>query len=149
MTKAKTADKATATAESAINNGAAAFKAGFEKAIKGYDSVLDYSKDTVEAVMKSATAAGKGTEALNNQIYAYSKDSIDESLSVTKALLSSKSVHEAIEVQTGFAKTAFEGYVAELTKFNQLVTATAKHSFAPLQNRAQAWAEIVQANVAA
>jgi hypothetical protein len=58
-------------------------------------------------------------------------------------------VHEAIEVQTGFAKTAFEGYVAELTRFNQLVTATAKDSFAPLQNRVQAWAEVVQANVTA
>ena len=145
MTKAKTADKATATAESAINNGAAAFKAGFEKAIKGYDSVLDYSKDTVEAVMKSATAAGKGTEALNNQIYAYSKASIDESLSVTKALLSSKSVHEAFETQSEFAKSAFESYIGEMTKIGELLSAATKDSFAPLKGRAQAWLDVVQA----
>lgn len=145
MTKAKTAEKATATAESAINNGAAAFKAGFEKTMKGYDSVLDYGKDTVEAVMKSATVAGKGAEALNNQIYSYSKASIDESLTATKALMSSKSIHEAFETQSEFVKAAFESYVGELTKIGELVTATSKDSFAPLQGRVQAWLDVVQA----
>ncbi len=33
---------------------------------------------------------------------------------------------------------------AELTKFNELFTATAKDSFAPLQGRAQAWVDVVQ-----
>ena len=46
------------------------------------------------------------------------------------------------KLQTDFAKSAFEDYVAELTKFNQLFTATAKDSFAPLQGRAQAWVEV-------
>jgi len=53
-------------------------------------------------------------------------------------------VHEAIEIQTGFAKTAFENYVAELTKFSKLFTATTKESFAPLEGRAQAWVDLVQ-----
>jgi hypothetical protein len=64
MSKAKTAtDKAAATAEYAMANGAEAFKAGFEKAIKNYDLVLSYGKDTAEAVMKSATVAGKDSFA--------------------------------------------------------------------------------------
>lgn len=149
MTKAKTAEKATATAESAINNGAAAFKAGFEKTMKGYDSVLDYGKDTVEAVMKSATIAGKGAETLNSEIYTYSKQSIEDSLAATKALMSSKSVHEAFEYQTDFAKSAFESYVGEMTKVGELITSTTKESFAPLQGRMQAWLDVVQSARAA
>ena len=47
--------------------------------------------------------------------------------------MGSKSVHEAFEFQTDFAKSAFESYVAELTKFSELVTATTKDTFAPLQ----------------
>src|ERR1700761_493228 len=47
MTKAKTAgEKATATAEYAMANGADAVKAGFEKALKGYDAVIGFNKDT-------------------------------------------------------------------------------------------------------
>ncbi len=47
--------------------------------------------------------------------------------------MGSKSVHEAFELQTDFAKSAFEAYIGELTKFSELVTATAKDTFAPLR----------------
>jgi phasin family protein len=108
--------------------------------------MVGYSKDTAEAVMKSAAAAGKGVETINNEFYAYAKQSLEDSIAAGKAMLGAKSVHEAIELQTGFAKSAFENYVAELTKFNRLFTATAKDSFAPLESRAQAWVDIVQSN---
>ena len=145
MSKAKTAaEKTSASAEQAFFNGAETIKAGFEKAIKNYDTVLGYGKDTVEAYMKSATVAGKGVETINSEIYAFSKDAIEESVAAGKAILGSKSLHEAFELQTDYAKTAFESYVSELTKVSALFTAAAKDSFAPLQGRAQAWAEVVQ-----
>ena len=145
MSKAKTAtDKATATAEYAIANGAEAFKAGFEKAIKNYDVVLGYGKDTAEAVMKSATVAGKGVETLNGELYAYSKQSLEDSITATKAIMGSKSLHEAFEYQSDFAKSAFESYIGEMTKFGELFTATTKDSFAPLQGRVEAWLDVVQ-----
>lgn len=147
MTKAKTAaEKDFGTAEINFNAGADALKAGFDKAIAGYDNMVGYGKDTAEAMIKSATAAGKGAETLHNEIYAYAKQSMEDSMSAGKAILGAKSVHEAIDVQTDFAKSAFENYVAELSKFNKLVTAAAKDSYAPLQGRAQAWVEVVQAN---
>jgi phasin family protein len=149
MTKAKTAAENFATADINFNAGADAFKAGFDKAIVGYDNVVGYSKDTAEALIKSAAVAGKGAETLHNEIYAYAKQSMEDSIAAGKAILGAKSVHEAIEVQTGYAKSAFENYVAELTKFNQLFTAAAKDSFAPLQSRAQAWVDVVQTNTAA
>ncbi|HJR56099.1 MAG TPA: TIGR01841 family phasin [Rhizomicrobium sp.] len=145
MSKAKPAgDKATATAEYAIANGAEAFKAGFEKATKNYDLVLGYGKDTAEAVMKSATVAGKGIETINNELYAYSKQSLEDSITATKAIMGSKSLHEAFEYQSDFAKSAFESYISEVTKFGELFTAAGKDSFAPLQGRVEAWLDVVQ-----
>ena len=124
-------------------------KAGFEKAVKSYDTVLGYGKDTVEAYMKSATIAGKGVETINSELYSYSKDAIEESIAASKAILGSKSVHEAFELQTDYAKSAFEAYVGELTKFSELFTSTTKSTFAPLQGRVQAWVEVVQSARAA
>ncbi len=150
MSKAKTAaEKTTASAETAFFNGAEALKTGLEKAVKGYDSVLGYGKDTVEACMKSATVAGKGIESINTELYAYSKDAVEESIAASKAILGAKSVHEAFELQADYAKSAFEAYVGELTKFNELFTATTKSSFAPLQGRMQAWVQVVQSARAA
>ncbi len=146
MSKAKTAgEKATATAETALENGAAALKTGLEKALKGYDAFLGYGKDTAEAVTKSATTAGKGIETINSELYSYSKQSIEDAVAATKAVMGSKSVHEAFEFQTDFAKSAFEAYVAEMSKIGELATATTKDVYAPFKGRVQAWLDTVSA----
>ena len=145
MSKTKTAgDKATATAESALENGAAALKTGLEKALKGYDAFVGYGKETADAVTKSATVAGKGIESINSEIYSYSKQSIEDAVSASKAVMGSKSVHEAFEFQTDFAKSAFESYVAELSKISELATAYSKDVYAPFKGRVQAWLDVVQ-----
>jgi len=150
MTKTKTAgEKATASAESALESGTAALKTGLEKSLKSYDAILGYGKETAEAAMKSATVAGKGIETINSEIYSYSKQSIEDSVAATKAVMGSKSVHEAFEFQSDFAKSAFESYVAQLSKISELSTAVAKDSFAPFKGRVQAWLDVVQTTRAA
>ncbi len=145
MTKSKTAEKATATAESALETGTAAMKTGMEKALKGYDAFVGYGKDTAEAVTKSATTAGKGFETINSELYSYSKASIEDAVAASKTLMASKSVHEAFEFQTDFAKSAFEAYVAEMSKLSELATATTKDVYAPFKGRMQAWLDTVSA----
>jgi phasin family protein len=147
MAKTKTAEQtmdAAETVNNTVKNGADTFKTGFEKAAKGYDQFLGYGKETVEAYMKAANVAGKGAETLHNEIFAYSKQSMEEVMAQTKALMSTRSVHEAFELQSDFAKTQFDAYVAQMTKFGEIFTATAKDSLAPIQGRVQAWVETVQ-----
>ena len=130
--------------ETAMKNGAEAIKNGFEKAAKNYDQFLTYGKETAEACAKSASAAGKGVETFHNELYAFSKKSIEDSIAATKALMGAKSVHEVFELQSDFAKTAFDVYVGQFSKFGEIFTSTAKDSLEPLQSRIQAWAEVVQ-----
>lgn len=150
MSKAKTAgEKAATAAETALENGAAALKNGLDKALKGYDAILGYGKENAEALMKSATVAGKSIETINNEIYSFSKQSIEDSVAATKAVMGSKSMHEAFEFQTDFAKSAFESYVAELSKISELATNATKDTFAPFKGRMQAWLDVVQSTRAA
>jgi phasin family protein len=153
MAKTKTAgEKLNGTAETfetAFKNGSEALKANFEKAVKNYDQFLGFQKDTVEAYVKAANVAGKGAETLHNEIYTFSKASIEGSIANAKALMSSKSAHEAFELQTGFAKSAFDTYVAQLTKISEMLVATSKETFEPIQGRVQAWVDVVQSARAA
>ena len=144
-TKTKTAgDHLKDSAETAARNGAEAFKNGFEKAVKGYDHVLGFGKENVEACLKAANAAGKGVEALQNEMYLFSKQSVEETIATTKAVLGAKSVHEAFEIQSDFAKSAFDTYVGQINRMNEIFLSTSKETFEPLQGRIQAWAEVVQ-----
>lgn len=153
MAKTKTAgEKLNGTAETietAFKTGTEALKANFEKAVKSYDQILGFSKDTVEAYVKAANVAGKGAETLHNEIYGYSKATIEGSIANAKAVMASKSAHEAFELQTGFAKSAFESYISQLTKLSELMVATSKESFEPIQGRVQAWVDVVQSARAA
>ena len=147
MAKSKTAEKtidAAENMESAMKNGAEALKTGFEKVAKSYQHFAGYGKETVEAYMQAANVAGKGAETLHNEIYTYSKQSIEDTIAATKALMATKSVHEAFELQTDFAKTAFDGYVSQMTKLGEIFASTTKDSFAPIQGRVQAWVDVVQ-----
>jgi len=135
--------------ETAMKNGTEALKVGFEKAVKGYDQLVGYNKETIEACVKAANVAGKGAETLHNEIYAYSKQSIEDSMAAAKALLGTKSPHELFELQSNFAKTAFEAYVGEVTKLSELFVSTTKAALEPLQGRVQAWVEVVQSARAA
>jgi phasin family protein len=130
--------------ETAVKNGTEAFKNSFEKAAKNYDQFLTYGKETAEAYARSASAAGKGVETFHNEFYAFSKKSIEDSIAATKALLGAKSVHEALELQSDFARSAFDEYVGQVSKFGEIFASTAKDSLEPLQSRIQAWAEVVQ-----
>jgi phasin family protein len=135
--------------ESAMKTGAETLKAGFEKAVKNYDKLVGFGKENVEAYVKSANVAGKGVETLHNEIFGYSKQSIEGSIAATKALMGAKSVHEAFELQTDYAKTAFDAYIGQLTRVSELFVATSKEAFEPIQGRYQAWVEAVQTTRAA
>jgi phasin family protein len=147
-TKTKTAG-INDTAETVMKNGTEAFKDGFEKAAKAYDHFLGFGKETLEAYLKAANAASKGFETYQSEMFAFTKQSVEDSVAVTKAVLGSKSVQEAIETQSGFAKSAFDTYVGEVNRLNEIALSTAKETFEPIQGRIQAWVEVVQSSRAA
>jgi phasin family protein len=146
MAKAKIAGEngAAEGIEFMFKGSADAFKDGYEKAVKGYDQLVGYGKETTEACLKAATTAGKGVETLHDEIYTYSKAAVEDTLAQTKALMGTKSVSEAFELQSGFAKSAFDSYVTEVSKISELMLATTKQTFEPFQGRFAAWMEMVQ-----
>ena len=120
-------------------------KDGFEKAVKGYDQLVTFGKDNAEAMMKSANAAGKGIETINSEMFAFARKSVEESVTVTKAIMASKSVDEAFQLQSEFGKTLFETYVDELAKFGDMMLATTRDAAAPMQARVAALVDLVRA----
>ena len=101
-------------------------------------------KKNFEAAVASITAATKGAETLGAQAVAFSKKAVEDQVSAARTLAAAKSVQEVIELQTGFAKTAFETYVAEVNRMTETVAASVKDSAAPINERMTAFVERVQ-----
>ena len=125
--------------------GNQAFKDQIEKSLSALGEVNAHSKKNLEAVVASVTAATKGAEALGAQAMAYSKKAMEDHVAAAKSLTSAKSVQEVVELQTSFAKSALEAYMAEMTRMSETVSASVKDSMKPLNERVTALVERVQA----
>jgi phasin family protein len=125
--------------------GNQAFKDSVEKSLAGLNEMNAHSKKNLEAVVASVTAATKGAESLGALAMAYSKSAMEHQVTAAKALSGAKSVQEAVELQTTWAKSAMELYMAEVGKMGETVAAAVKDSMKPLNERITATVEKLQA----
>lgn len=140
MTKAATKQVEEFTAEAKKS-----MEEGVEKMSKGMEDANQFGQDNVEAFVASSKVVAKAAEEMNAEMVSFSKKSYEDSMAVAKELSSVKSVNELVEKQTEFAKTAFEGFVAEATKLNEMYSEAAKNAFAPFNDRFTAAADMVKA----
>ncbi len=138
------ATKSEAIAENAATAGVHAFKESVEKSMAAIADMNAHSKKNLEAVVASVTAATKGAETLGARAIAYSKKTVEEQVAAAKTLASAKSVQEVVELQTAFAKSAFESYVAEVNKMAEAVSASMKEAMSPINERVTAMVERAQ-----
>jgi phasin family protein len=124
--------------------GVHAFKESVEKSMAAISDMNAHSKKNLDAVVASVTAATKGAEALGARAIAYSKKTVEEQVAAAKTLAAAKSVQEVMELQTAFAKSAFEGYVAEVNKMAETVSASMKEAMSPINERMTAMVERAQ-----
>jgi phasin family protein len=125
--------------------GAQAFKESLEKSTAAFSELGAQSKQNLDAVVASATAAQKGAEALSSQALSYGKTSWETGVSAAQTIAKARSVQELIELQTAFTKSAMETYLAEMTKMSETFAASVKDSFKPLNERVTASVEKFQA----
>jgi hypothetical protein len=101
--------------------------------IKNFDEVQKLSKDNMDAAMKSFGALSKASQAIASEFADYSKKSFEDGTKVMEKLLGAKSLDKAMEIQTDYAKTAYESFVAEATKFGELYADLAKETYKPFE----------------
>ena len=135
----------TKAAESANQADNETFKQGFGKAMDSYGQLNEFSKDTIEALISSANIASRGLEVLNNDALVFSKQSMEDSVSVAKAAMTVRSVQELIEIQNDFTKSAFESYLGQVNRAADLFAETTKEAAEPLNERFNAFLGLAQA----
>ena len=101
--------------------------------IKNMEDVQKMSKDSMDATMKSLGTLSKATQAIATEVADYSKKSFEDGSKVMEKLLGVKSFEKAIEIQTDYAKSAYEGFVAGATRIGELYADMTKESYKPFE----------------
>lgn len=109
-----------------------------DQVTKGINEATDFGQQNVDALTKSSEIAAKAAEGISEEITAYAKKSFEDGVAAAQDLASAKTPVEFFEKQSAFATTAFEGFVAQATKMNEIFTAAAKDISAPINTRVEA-----------
>jgi hypothetical protein len=101
--------------------------------LKNFEDIQKLGKENVDTCMKQFGTVSKGWQTIATEFADYSKKSFEEGSAALEKLLGAKSLEKAIEVQSDYVKTAYEGFVAEATKIGELYTDLAKETYKPLE----------------
>lgn len=101
--------------------------------MNAFEDIQKLGKDNLDLAVKAFGAQQKGIQAIATEVADYSKKTIETSSATFEKLLGVKTLDKAVEIQTDFAKTAYEGYVAHATKVGELVTELTKEAFKPFE----------------
>jgi phasin family protein len=92
-----------------------------------------FGKQQFDAMTAATTTLSKGLQEIATETTDYSKKAIEANTAVVEKLLGAKTLDTAMQIQTDFAKSAFEGFVAQTTKLGELYSKLAKETFKPVE----------------
>jgi len=99
-----------------------------------FEDFQKFSKQHIETVTAVTSTVTKGLQELAVESTDYSKKAFADSSAAVEKLMGAKSVETAIQIQTEFAKSAYEGFVAQASKINQLCVKLATEAFKPVES---------------
>ena len=101
--------------------------------LKNFEDFQKLGKENMDTCMKQFGTVSKGLQAIATEFADYSKKSFEHGSATLESLLGAKTLEKAIEIQSDYVKTAYEGFVAEASKMGELYTDLAKETYKPLE----------------
>src|ERR1700694_1613965 len=101
--------------------------------MKNIEDFHKLGQHNVDAAMKVFGEWNRDGQAIAAEMTDYTKRSFEESTATFEKLLSAKSVEQAVEIQSGFAKRAYDGYMHQLSKIAGVYAELAKEAYKPVE----------------
>jgi hypothetical protein len=97
-----------------------------------FEDFQNFSKQQLEAITSAAATWTKGMQELATESTDYAKKAFTAGSAVYEKLLGARSIESAIQIQSEYAKQAYEGFVAQAGKFTDLYAKVASDVMKPV-----------------
>lgn len=101
--------------------------------MKSFEDFQKLGQANTDTAMRLVGEWNKGWQTIANDMTDYSKRSFEEGTATFEKLLSAKSIEQAFEIQSGYAKRAYEDYVQQMSKLGSFYTDIAKEAYKPVE----------------
>ncbi len=120
-------------------------RANMDRFMSMAGNMTELSRNGFEACAEAARATAKGAQEANTKTVAYMQDAMSQSVEASKTVAGAKSVHEAVELQSSFAKSALDAYMTQMSSIASLMAETMREASQPLNAHAGQMVEKFQA----
>jgi hypothetical protein len=105
--------------------------------INNFQDFQKFGQVNLDSAVKILGDWNKGWQAIAAEVSDYSKRSFEESTATFEKLLGAKSLEQAFEIQTSFARRAYDDYMHQMTKIGSMYTNLAKEAYKPVERALQ------------
>src|SRR5260370_35796256 len=102
--------------------------------MKAFEDMQKFGKENVDASLKSLGTFSKTAQAIAVEMADYSKKSFEDGAAAAEKLFGAKSLEKAVEVQSDYVKTAYEGFVSQSAKLGELYSDLAQEAYKPFES---------------
>ncbi|MGD2025900.1 MAG: phasin family protein [Methyloceanibacter sp.] len=118
-------------------------KAAFDKAAK---DIQKLGKDNYEAVLKSYGQVNQGIQEIGTSLSDYAKQAFADANVTFEKLVGAKTLEHAVEIQSQYAKVAYDKWMAEMTKVGEMYATVARDAYKPVEKAVEKTAATVTAS---
>ena len=129
--------------------GAAAFEKLFadaaersEQAVKrsrkAAEQLAELYRGNLDAFVEAGKIAATGAQSIGQDFAAKGRDNLEQTATSVRSFAEAKSPTELLQLQSDFARTAFDRFVEESSNLTESVVKLAGEAFQPISNRASA-----------
>ena len=105
--------------------------------MNNFEEMQKLSQDNMTAAMNMFGEWNKGWQAIAAEFSDYTKRSFEDGTATFEKLASAKSIEQAIEIQTSYAKRSYDEYMHQMTKIGGMYANVAKEAFKPMEKAMQ------------
>jgi phasin family protein len=95
-----------------------------------------FSKNGFDMAVRSLSEMNRGFRAVAAEVTDYSKKTLEDSFRAWERLIGAKSVGHMMEIQSEFARSAYDAYFSEMSKLGEMYFDIARNASKPAEEAA-------------
>lgn len=98
-----------------------------------FEDAGKFGREFMENGVKSASEVSAAAQAIATEVADYTRTAFESGAATFEKLFAAQSLEAAIDIQSAYAKSAYEGFVAETSKLSGLYADMAKDAYKPFE----------------
>ena len=105
---------------------------------KAAEELAEIYRGNIDAFVEAGKIAATGAQSIGQNVVAKSRDGIEQAANTVRSFTEAKSPTELLQLQSDFARSAFDRFVEDSSALTESVVKLAGEAIQPISNRASA-----------